>query len=65
MKKTFLLVLLVLVALIIDGTLTYDIFDFRKETRGAWLMILLAVFLLLVILIADASKKHDDEDSPG
>lgn len=65
MKKTLLLALLVLVALIIDGTLTYDIFDFREETRGGWMMILLAGFLLAIVAIADSSKKHDDKDNPG
>lgn len=65
MKKTLILALLVLVALIIDGTLTYDIFDFREETRGGWMMILLAGFLLAIVAIADSSKKHDDKDNPG
>ncbi len=65
MKKTLLLALLVGLALIIDGTMTYDVFEFREETRGGWMMVLLAVILLVIIFVADTSKKHEDKDNSG
>ncbi|QPJ62032.1 MAG: hypothetical protein G3M70_09165 [Candidatus Nitronauta litoralis] len=64
MKKTLLLILMVIIALIIDGMLTYDIFDFREETEGGWLLFLLGVFLLSVIILVDSPTNDVDKDNP-
>ena len=54
---------LVIIALIIDGTMSYDIFDARPETLKMWLLLGLIVILGLVIVIADSSKTHKNRDN--
>ena len=54
---------LVTLALIIDGTMSYDIFDFRPETIKVWLVLALVVIIGLVIVIADSSKIDKNQDS--
>jgi len=49
---------LVIIALIVDGTMSYDIFDARPETLKMWLFLGLIVVLGLVIVIVDSSKSH-------
>ncbi len=62
MKKFAVLMGLVLIAQIVDGTLSYDIFDTRPETLKLWLAVALIVILGLVIVVADHSKTHHDRD---
>ncbi len=57
MKKYAYLTGLAILVLIIDGTMTYDIFDTKPETLKVWLVVGLIVILGLIIVIADASKK--------
>ena len=54
---------LVILALIIDGSMSYDIFDFRPETIKVWLVLALVVIIGLVIVIADSSKIDKNQDS--
>ena len=54
---------LVILALIIDGTMSYDIFDARPETLKMWLVLALIVIIGLVIVIADNSKTNNDQDN--
>ncbi len=63
MKRFAVLMGLVIIALIIDGTMSYDIFDARPETLKMWLLLGLIVILGLVILIADSSKTHKNHDN--
>ena len=62
LKKFAVLVGLALIALIVDGTLSYDIFDSRPETLKLWLAVALIAILGLVIVVADHSKSHHDGD---
>jgi len=64
LKKFAVLLGLVTLALIIDGTMSYDIFDARPETLKMWLVLALIVIIGLVIVIADTSKtgKNQDDD---
>ena len=55
---------LVVLALIVDGTMSYDIFDSRPETIKVWLVLALIVLVGLVIVVADSSKTNHDKDSP-
>ncbi len=64
LKKTLLLILLVGLALVIDGALTYDILDFREETKGGWLLFLLGVVLLSVVALVDSPTNNGDKDNP-
>jgi len=63
LKKFAVLMSLVTLALIIDGTMSYDIFDFRPETIKVWLVLALVVIIGLVIVIADSSKIDKNQDS--
>ncbi len=63
MKKFAVLMGLVIIALIIDGTMSYDIFDARPETLKMWLLLGLIVVIGLIIVIADASKTHKHRDN--
>ena len=63
MKKLAVLMGLVILALIIDGTMSYDIFDARPETLKMWLVLALIVIIGLVIVIADSSKTNNDQDN--
>ena len=62
MKKFAVLLGLALIALIVDGTLSYDIFDTRPATLKMWLAVALIVILGLVIVAADHSKTHHNGD---
>ena len=53
---------LVTLALIIDGTMSYDIFDARPETLKMWLVLGLIVIIGFVIVIADSSKINENQD---
>ena len=63
MKKFAVLMGLVILALIVDGTMSYDIFDSRPETIKMWLVLGLIVIIGLVIVIADSSKTNNNQDN--
>jgi hypothetical protein len=63
LKKFAVLMVLVILALIIDGTMSYDIFDPRPETIKMWLVLILIVIIGLVIVIADSSKTDNNQDN--
>ena len=54
---------LVVLALIIDGTMSYDIFDFHPETIKMWVVLALIAIIGLVIVIADSSKTNNNQDN--
>ena len=54
---------LVILALIVDGTMSYDIFDSRPETIKMWLVLALIVIIGLVIVVADSSKTSNNQDN--
>lgn len=64
MKKFILLLILVVLALAVDGTLTYDIFDFRMDTLTTWLGLILFLAILGIISWADSAKKHEKKNTP-
>ncbi len=57
MKKIAVLFIVIVLALIIDGTLTHDIFDYRLDSISAWLGLLLALVIFAIIALADSAKK--------
>jgi putative Mn2+ efflux pump MntP len=63
LKKFTVLMGLVLLALIVDGTMSYDIFDARPESIKMWLVLALIVIIGLVIVIADSSKTNNNQDN--
>jgi hypothetical protein len=62
LKKFAVLLGLVVLALIIDGTMSYDIFDSRPETLKMWLVLALIVIIGFIIVIADSSKTNKNQD---
>jgi len=63
LKKFAVLIGLIMLALIIDGTMSYDIFDARPESIKMWLILGLIVIIGLVIVIADSSKINNNQDN--
>jgi len=63
LKKFAVLTGLVILALIVDGTMSYDIFDSHPETIKVWLVLGLIVIIGLVIVIADSSKTNNNQDN--
>jgi len=54
---------LVILALIVDGTMSYDIFDSRPETIKMWIVLALIVIIGLIIVVADSSKIDNNQDN--
>ncbi|MDH3257435.1 MAG: hypothetical protein OEM27_07440 [Nitrospinota bacterium] len=63
MKKFAVLMGLIILALIIDGSMSYDIFDSQPEAIKMWLVLGLIVIIGLVIVIADSSKTNNNQDN--
>jgi len=63
LKKFAVLMGLIILALIIDGSMSYDIFDFHPEAIKMWLVLGLIVIIGLVIVIADSSKTNNNQDN--
>jgi hypothetical protein len=61
LKKAILFFILVVVALLLDGTLSYDIFDLRMLSFTGWLALLLVVIMCGTIGWADSAKKNKKE----
>ena len=64
LKKFAIMLGLITLALIVDGTMSYDIFDARPETIKVWFVFALIVIIGLVIVIADSSKAPNKRDNP-
>jgi|TARA_B110000438_G_C15509510_1_gene519251 hypothetical protein len=63
-KKIIALLILPFIYIAIDGTLTYDIFDFKLDTPFEWITFLIVLVLFLAIYITDkeqakTSKRKD------
>ena len=63
LKKFAILASLVSLAIIVDGTMSYDIFDSRPETLKMWLVLALIVVIGFVIVVADNSKTNNNQDN--
>ncbi len=59
LKKLALLLILAVLALLFDGTLSYDILDFRLENFADWLGFFLVVIIVVTIAWAETPKKDD------
>jgi len=62
-KKLAALTGLIVVLLIIDGTMTYDIFDLEHQSTEFWLALGLFAFVFIVILIAEYATPSDNQDN--
>ena len=59
LKKLSILLIIVVLALAIDGILTFDILDFKINTFGEWLAVGITLAIICIIYLAEASKKND------
>jgi hypothetical protein len=59
LKKGVLLLILALLALLFDGTLAYDIMDFRLTTFSDWLGLFLVAIIVVTIAFAESPKKNN------
>lgn len=57
-KKIIALLILSFVYIAIDGTLTYDIFDFKMDTPFKWFSFLIILALVLAIYAVDDKKAN-------
>jgi hypothetical protein len=62
LKKGVLLLTLALLALLLDGTLSFDILDFRLETFSDWLGFFLIVIIVVTIAFAESPKKDENKN---
>lgn len=58
MKKYLIFILLVILAVLIDGSLAYDILDYKIDTPFRWLGLFLILGILGALLWTDGAKKR-------
>ena len=63
LKKLAALTGLIIVLLIIDGTMTYDIFDLEHQSTEFWLALALPIFIFIVILVAEYATPSNNKDN--
>ncbi len=65
MKKLVFLSIVIVLALALDGMLSYGIFDLDVGSVTLWTTALILVGIFLAIAWADATKKHENKNNPG
>ena len=60
LKKLSFLLIIVVIALIIDGVLTYDFLEYKIDTLGEWLAVGLILAIIGTIYWAEESKKGEN-----
>jgi hypothetical protein len=58
--KWLLLLILALLALLFDGTLSFDILDFRLDSFVDWFGLFLVVVIVVAIAWAESAKKDKE-----
>ena len=64
LKKIFILLTMAFLALVFDGTLSKDIFDYQLSSFTDWLTAILIVVILLTITWADSAKSDNNKNIP-
>lgn len=59
MTKWILLLILSALALLLDGTLSYDIFDYRLDSFTDWFGLFLVVIIFVAIIWTEPAKKDN------
>tara|TARA_B100001123_G_C15268301_1_gene1009287 strand:+ start:1233 stop:1415 length:183 start_codon:yes stop_codon:yes gene_type:complete len=54
LKKIFILLIVIILALGFDGTLAKDIFDYKISSFSDWLLLILIIVVLFAIAWADS-----------
>ncbi|PIR00142.1 MAG: hypothetical protein COV66_08600 [Nitrospinae bacterium CG11_big_fil_rev_8_21_14_0_20_45_15] len=58
MMRLLILTLLIPAALVFDGYLAHDIFDYRIDTFREWLIVFFILIVILGIALGELGKKH-------
>ena len=64
LKKIFTLLIIAVLALAFDGTLSKDIFDYQLSSFSDWMAAILIIAILLTIAWADSAKNDDNKNIP-
>jgi len=64
LKKGVLLASLVCLAIVIDGAMTYDLFENRPENYKTWAVLVLIAILAFINHLVEDSKLNDRKDPP-
>ena len=64
LKKFFILLIIAVLALVFDGTLSKDIFDYQLSSFTDWLTAILIIAILLTIAWADSEKSDNNKNIP-
>ena len=64
LKKFFILLIIAVLALVFDGTLSKDIFDYQLSSFTDWLTAILIIAILLTIAWADSAKSDNNKNIP-
>jgi hypothetical protein len=64
LKKIFILLIIAVLALAFDGTLSKDIFDYQLSSFTDWLTAILIITILLTIAWVDSAKSYDNKNIP-
>jgi len=64
LKKIFILLIIAVLALAFDGTLSKDIFDYQLSSFTDWLTAILIIAILLTIAWADSAKSVNNKNIP-
>jgi hypothetical protein len=62
LKKIFILLIIAVLALAFDGTLSKDIFDYQLSGFTDWLTAILIIAILLTIAWDDSTKSEDNNN---
>lgn len=63
LKKFAVFLIVAATALILDGMLTYDIFDYRIDSFAQWMTLLLIIAILGAIFWADSAKNNEKKNN--
>ncbi|MCH8157542.1 MAG: hypothetical protein IID18_07315 [Nitrospinae bacterium] len=60
-----LLLIVAVAAIFVDGTLTYDIFDYRIDSFIKWVTLILVLGIFGAIALTDSTKKSEKKNNSG
>ena len=64
LKKVFILLVIAVLALAFDGTLSKDIFDYQLSSFSDWMTAILIIAILLTVAWMDSVKKAYNTNTP-
>jgi len=62
-KKLFILIVITIFTIFIDGTLTHDIFDYRLDSFSKWATIILILGIFMSIAWPKTTKNKENKNN--